>query len=176
VREALRRLEGDGHLVRDRTGSLRPGVPSVQSMREVYDVRIALEVLVTTGAAMAGDRGTLEALDQDWSVLAGTDPKTLPVEFVHEDESFHQGLAEASGNAYARRLLADINERIRPLRIHEFVTSERVTETIAEHREILAAVLSGEPGAAGSFMRAHVERSALVARRRMRDALARMST
>src|SRR6476661_973339 len=45
VREALRRLEGDGHLVRDPSGGMTPAVPSVRSMHDLYEVRIALEEL-----------------------------------------------------------------------------------------------------------------------------------
>ncbi|MEA2171868.1 MAG: hypothetical protein QOF76_5168 [Solirubrobacteraceae bacterium] len=175
VREALRRLEGDGHLERDSAGSLRASVPSVRSMRELYDVRMALEDLTAQRAASAGDRGVLEDLENRWTTLAATDPAGLLVEFVHEDEAFHDRVALASGNEFARRVLSEINDRIRPLRVHEFIVADRVSETITEHREILRAILAGEDLAAGAFMRAHISRSALVVRTRMADALARMS-
>ena len=35
VREALRRLEGDGHVVRDRNGRVRPNPPRVTAMHEL---------------------------------------------------------------------------------------------------------------------------------------------
>jgi DNA-binding GntR family transcriptional regulator len=175
VREALRRLEGDGHLVRDPAGSMRPSVPSVRSMREVYDVRIAVEELTVRRAAAGGDRGVLEALEHEWRALAVAGTAGPLVEFVHTDEQFHQRLAEASGNDLARRTLTELNERIRPLRVHDFTTPERVRATIAEHLEILDAVLAGEADAAAAFMRAHVHRSALVVRRVMSDARARLA-
>src|SRR4051812_49733504 len=66
VREALRRLEGDGHIVRDPGGGVCPSPPSVKSMRELYEVRVAIEELVARRAATSGDRGRIEAIEQDW--------------------------------------------------------------------------------------------------------------
>lgn len=178
IREALRRLEGDGHLERDPSGGLRPAVPSVRQMRELYDVRVVIEELLVARAAADGDRGALEELQADWATLT-TDwhegRATLHgPDFVHADEDFHQRVAAASGHETAERLLRDLNDRIRLLRIHDFTTDERIRATFAEHTEILTAVLAGDADAAASFMRAHVLRSALVVRERVGVALARM--
>ncbi|WP_354701602.1 HTH-type transcriptional repressor RspR [Paraconexibacter sp. AEG42_29] len=178
IREALRRLEGDGHLVRDPAGGLSPAVPSVRSMRDLYDVRLAIEELVVRRAATAGNRGILDALAQDWRMLeaewSGGRHGDGGPGFVIRDEDFHQRLAQASGNAYAERQLNDVNERIRILRIHDFTLEERVRSTITEHLEIVDAVIAQDPDGAASFMRAHVQRSALVVRERVGEALARM--
>jgi DNA-binding GntR family transcriptional regulator len=178
VREALRRLEGDGHIVRDPGGGVCPSPPSVKSMRELYEVRVAIEELVARRAATAGDRGRLEAIDQDWRALlaAWQDSRSLPrgPDFVHADEGFHRQLAAASGNDVAESLLGDLNDRIRVLRIYDFTTDDRIGATITEHLEILACVLARDADAAAAFMRAHVQRSALVVRERVGAALARM--
>jgi DNA-binding GntR family transcriptional regulator len=178
VREALRRLEGDGHIVRDRGGGMCPAAPSVKSMRELYEVRVALEVLCARRAASSGDRGRIEAIEQDWEALsvAWHDGAALPrgPDFVYADESFHRALAVASGNDVAESLLGDLNDRIRVLRIYDFTTDDRIGATIAEHLEIVRCVLSRDAEAAAAFMRAHVQRSALVVRERVGSALARM--
>jgi DNA-binding GntR family transcriptional regulator len=178
VREALRRLEGDGHLVRDPSGGMRPAVPSVRSMRELYEVRLALEELTARKAATSGDRGLLESTQQHWRALdaewrAGR-PSISGPDFVHEDERFHAAIAAAGGNHLAGRLLGDVNDRIRILRVHDFTADERIRATIAEHLEILDAVLGGEADAAAAFMRAHVQRSAQVVRERVGMVLSRM--
>ncbi len=66
VREALRRLEGDGHIVREPGGGLSPSAPSVKSMRELYEVRVAIEELVARRASTSGDRDRLDAIESDW--------------------------------------------------------------------------------------------------------------
>jgi len=178
VREALRRLEGDGHIVRDRGGGMCPAAPSVKSMRELYEVRIALEELCARRAAAGGDRGLIEAIEHDWRALdvAWHDARARPrgPDFVYADEGFHRALAAASGNDVAESLLGDLNDRIRVLRIYDFTTDDRIGATIAEHLEIVACVLARDADAAAAFMRAHVQRSSLVVRERVGAALARM--
>jgi len=178
IREALRRLEGDGHIVRDHGGGMCPSAPSVKSMRELYEVRVALEELVARRAATSGDRGRIEAIEQDWRALdaAWQDRRTLPrgPDFVYADEGFHRALAGASGNDVALTLLSDLNDRIRVLRIYDFTTDDRIGATIAEHLEIVGCVLARDADAAAAFMRAHVQRSSLVVRERVGEALSRM--
>jgi DNA-binding GntR family transcriptional regulator len=178
VREALRRLEGDGHLVRDGAGGLKPRLPDVRTMQEVYDVRLALEELTARRASVGGDRELLEAVERDWQALEvqwRTDPTMLKTpDFVHRDESFHERIAGASGNATATRMLRSINGRIRILRIHDFTLDDRIGATITEHLEIVSLVLAGDADAAAAFMRAHVQRSALIVREQVGAALARM--
>jgi len=100
-------------------------------------------------------------------------PKDLP-SFVHADESFHVGLAEAAGQSVAGALLRDINDRIRVLRMHDFTTFERVEVTIHEHRQILGALLDRDAEVAVRMLRENIERSAAVVEQRVGEALARM--
>jgi DNA-binding GntR family transcriptional regulator len=178
VREALRRLEGDGHLVRDGSGGLRPRVPDVRSMRELYDVRLALEDLTVRQATTDGDRELLADLRRTWEAMreerAAGRREAPPTAFVGADEQFHHGIARAAGNRAAERYLVEITERIHVLRIQGFTTDDRVETTIAEHLEILDAIDSGDAVAAAAFMRAHVQRYARVVREHVGEALSRM--
>ena len=118
VREALRRLEGDGHVVRDRAGGVRPNPPRVSVMRELYDVRVVLEDLAVRTADP--DRLDGAASPSGWSCAPST---TTAPDFVYADEGFHEGIARASGNSATERYIRDINERIRLIRIHDFTTA-----------------------------------------------------
>lgn len=180
VREAMRRLEGDGHLVRDASGGLTPRVPDVKTMHEYYDVRLALEDLVVRRAALQGDRDVLLALRSEWEQLGETradgheaGPEEQQ-EFVDADERFHLEVAKAAGNTAAAHYLAEITDRIHVLRIQGFTIEARIDATVDEHLEILRAILSGDADAATAFMRAHVERNAAVVRDLVGQALARM--
>jgi DNA-binding GntR family transcriptional regulator len=178
VREALRRLEGDGHLVRDASGGLRPRVPDVRSMRDFYDVRLALEDLTVRRAAAVGDRAIIERLQLEWRnhqavQAATTDGNPLP-DLVGPDEMFHLDLAVASGNQAAHRYLEEITDRIHVLRIQGFTIDHRLDNTVEEHLEILDAILTGDGDAAAAFMRSHIQRHAQVVRDRVGVALARM--
>ena len=178
VREALRRLEGDGHLIRDPAGGMRPNPPRVSNMRDLYDVRIVIEDLIVRRAAAGIPNEVLDELRAEWHDLRAeydvVDADRVDPDFVHLDEAFHEGLARASGNTAAERHLRDINERIRVLRIHDFTVPQRIETTIAEHLEIIDAVASGRADAAAALMRVHVERSARVVEQRVGELLARM--
>jgi DNA-binding GntR family transcriptional regulator len=174
VREALRRLEGDGHLVRDGSGRLRPSVPSVDSMPDLYEVRLALEEITVRRAAAAHGVEALEEVHRLWLALQAAPSHPPDPDFVRTDEELHEAIAAAAGNAVAQRTLRDINRRIRVVRMHEFTSEERIRATIAEHLEILGAIRAGEVEAAVDYMRAHVQRAALVARQRIGDAAQRM--
>ena len=168
VREALRRLEGDGHVVRDRSGGVRPNAPKVSVMRELYDVRIVLEDLAVRNA----DPALVEPLREEWLELRAEHDDSP--DFVHADEAFHESIAHATGNRATERYLRDINERIRVIRIHDFTTPDRIDATIEEHLEILDALRAERTDAAAALMRVHIERSADVVEARVGELLARM--
>jgi len=168
VREALRRLEGDGHVVRDRSGGMRPNPPRVSAMRELYDVRLVLEDL----AVRTAQPERVEDLRAEWEELR--DEHEDGPDFVHADEAFHEAVARASGNRATERYIRDINERIRVIRVHDFTTPDRIVATIEEHLEILGAIAERRPDSAAALMRVHVERSAAVVEARVGALLARM--
>jgi DNA-binding GntR family transcriptional regulator len=180
VREAMRRLEGDGHLIRDASGGLTPRVPDVRTMHEYYDVRLSLEDLTVRRATTDGDRSILLKLKADWEAMGQGRAKASETSpegqhaFVSADEQFHIGVARASGNQTAQRYLEEITDRIHVLRIQGFTIEERIDATVDEHLEILAAMLAGDADAAAAFMRSHVQRNAAVVRGLVGQALARM--
>lgn len=180
VREAMRRLEGDGHLIRDASGGLTPRVPDVRTMHEFYDVRLALEDLTVRRATIDGDRDAILALQRDWQEMGqGRTPGEVTdaagqQAFVEADERFHLEVARASGNRTAHHYLEEITDRIHVLRIQGFTIESRIDATVDEHLEILAAILSGDADAAAAFMRSHVQRNAAVVRGLVGQALSRM--
>ena len=181
VREAMRRLEGDGHLVRDASNGLTPRVPDVRTMHEYYDVRLALEDLTVRRATLDGDREILLELKAEWETRgasrhehATVTPPEEQHDFVRADERFHIGIAQASGNETAQHYLAEITDRLHVLRIQGFTIEARIDATVDEHLEILGAMLAGDADAAAAFMRSHVQRNAAVVRGLVGQALTRM--
>jgi DNA-binding GntR family transcriptional regulator len=175
VREALLRLHAEGLLVRSPDGGLSPRIPDVAGTRLLYEVRAGLEVQALLRPSVHGthhDLGAVEALRDEWSGLA---PEPAP-EFVLLDESFHVALAESAGNPALADLLRQVNERIRTVRMQDFLSMDRVTETIAEHIGIADAVLAGTIDEAVGRFNAHLGRSMEVVEARVGQAVARMLT
>jgi DNA-binding GntR family transcriptional regulator len=153
-------------------------MPSVRAMRDLYDVRLAVEELVVRRAAASGNTGQLDELEQEWLEIAAERRNGLLADvgsaFVTRDEAFHAQLAAASGNEFALELIREISERIRILRIYDFTSADRIGVTIDEHLEIVRAVIAGDADVVAAFMRAHVQRSANVVRERIGEALTKM--
>lgn len=176
VREALHRLHTEGLVQRATDGGYEPVAPDVAGMRHLYEIRSGLEVLALQRPGRQGGRhdlGLLERLRDDWATLRDDAVEATPT-FVLLDESFHVTLAEAAGNAPLVELLQQINERIRIVRMQDFLTHERIDETITDHLGIVEAVLDGDLGEAERRFSLHLDGSMAVVEDRVGRAIANM--
>jgi DNA-binding GntR family transcriptional regulator len=177
VREALFRLHSEGLVDRHPDGGYCPTTPNLAAVRELYEVRIALErsaILRPRFTARPHDHDLLVALRDDWLALAGDPPEPDP-EFVILDEEFHVRLAEASGNRELGDILRRVNERIRVVRMRDFLTGERISKTIAEHLGVVIAVLDGDLDGAVETFEQHLFASLDVVEQHVAGALMQMA-
>lgn len=180
VREALMRLDSEGLVERSPEGGWYPTAPDVSVVHDLYEVRLVLELQglrrpAQGGRGTAHDPAVLEPLRDEWRVLYEQVPEPDPG-FVYLDEDFHLRLAASSGNQSLADLLRMVNERIRMVRMHDFLTEERVRRTISQHLEILEAVLVGDLTTAVARFGVHLGESMAVVEDRATRALARMVT
>lgn len=142
VREALSRLESDGLLIR-RNGSLCPYVPDYAELTGLYDLRITLE-LSGIGALSryvsphpdAAAEALLRQASSEWNALRIT-PPALDSSFVRVDEGFHVALIHYAGNSALVDALRQVNDKIRSVRMFDYLTDDRMDATIDEHLAIL---------------------------------------
>jgi DNA-binding GntR family transcriptional regulator len=183
VREALMRLHAEGLVRRGGDGGYVPVVPDVTLMRDLYEVRIGLEIQALHRPGRHGtvhDREVLEALRDEWRALLGDDaidggaPEPDPG-FVLLDEAFHITLAEAAGNPVLADQLRVVSERIRIVRMQDFLDPGRIEATVAEHLGLVEAVLGGDLREAEERFTVHVGQSMAVVEQRVAAAIARMA-
>lgn len=173
VREALSRLHAEGLVVRLPEGGFTPAAPDLHTVAELYEVRRSLEF--TALHRGTHDRDQLESIHADWSQMtAPTSDEECGPDFVLHDEEFHIALALSSGNVALAELLESVNLRIRFVRMHDFLTANRVKKTVSEHLGIVAALLSGNPERAGERLDRHLYVSTKVVEQRAALALSRM--
>jgi DNA-binding GntR family transcriptional regulator len=182
VREALARLHVEGLVERHPDGGYCPVLPDLETMNGLYEVRFALELDALDRPSRRGiarDVDALIRLREDWraagdgvgEVVFEPDP-----DFVLLDEDFHLRVAAASGNHALVELLGRVNERIRIVRMQDFLTEERVVCTVEEHLGVLDALLDGDDADARARLIEHFESSLAVVGERAAAALARMLT
>ena len=158
IREALQRLASDGlvELQAHRGAFVRRLGPA--EVRDLFEVRMALE---TTAARLAAQRATdAQLADLDALVHAGAEP------IGHADVRFqgardlHARLAEATANPALAAHLTLVNQELRLLRTRSGEVPARAEHAVAEHAAIVAAVRAGDADGAAAAMEAHL-RSAL---------------
>jgi DNA-binding GntR family transcriptional regulator len=179
VREALSRLHTEGIVERLGDGGYGPTLVDLHRIRELYEVRFALERCAIRrpldGDGPDHDRDQIVALRHRWSELRPpTDVESIEPDFVLLDEDFHERVAAAAGNAELCEQLHKVNERIRIVRMHDFLTVERVTETIEQHLGVLDPLLDGDLAEAERRLVGHFEESLAVVEERAALTIAQM--
>lgn len=178
VREALSRLHAEGLVERHPQGGYCPAAPDLETIQELYEVRFSLELTALARPARNGTEHDLEelaALREDWLALdepdgdVGVDP-----DFVLLDEDFHVRLAASAGNLALADLLGRVNERIRIVRMQDFLSAERMRRTIDQHVAVLDAIVEGDLETARGRLVAHFDESQAVVEERAAAALNRM--
>jgi DNA-binding GntR family transcriptional regulator len=178
VREALFRLHAEGLVQRAPDGGFRPIAPDVSVVRDIYEVRSVLELAAVSRPGRHGevhDMAALAELRRDWAALADEGGHEVDPGFVAMDESFHVQLAEAAGNPVLTDQLHLLNDRIRVVRMQDFLVEGRIEATVAEHLAILDALLAGDEGRAVAVLDAHIGLSAALVEDRVLRAVTRMA-
>jgi DNA-binding GntR family transcriptional regulator len=179
VREALMRLHAEGLVRRGHDGGYVPVIPDVTLMRHLYEVRIGLEIQALHRPARHGtvhDRALLQVLRAEWQALVPVGDADPDPGFVLLDEAFHVTLAESAGNPVLADQLRLVSERIRIVRMQDFLNPGRIEATVAEHLGLVEAVLDGDLGDAEERFTVHVGQSMAVVEERVAAAIARMAT
>lgn len=177
VREALAMLAADGLIRREEFG-FSPVPPSIPRIRDLYELRITLELQGITRAVddpeIGHDRTLLESEQIRWRALAADPPEQEP-SFVVADEEFHVALLTASGNAELVAALESVNSRIRHVRMYDFMVNSRIETSIAEHLAILDAVLDDDLAGARILLHRHIGESLSVVLGKVTRAVTAMS-
>jgi DNA-binding GntR family transcriptional regulator len=176
IREALFRLHSEGLIDRHPDGGYRPRAPIVSGIRELYEVRRGLELMAVLRPIAHGatyDVAMLTHIRDEWSTLAEDLPEPDPG-FVIADEAFHLGIAEASGNLALVELLDHVNQRIRVVRMQDFMAMDRIAATVEQHLLIVTALIAGDLDEAATALGDHLDESMSVVETLAARALARM--
>jgi DNA-binding GntR family transcriptional regulator len=166
VREALAKLERD-RLVRvipKKGAFVRTLSPA--EIRELYQLREALEPLVVRLAAPRLDRAELEDFERRLRELAAAGRRPRWTEVGPLGEELHRFLLKKADNGRLLQVLEQLREELRPVWTLAILAPHRVRGIVREHLALLAALRRGEPARAERLMAAHV--------RRVRDAIFRL--
>jgi DNA-binding GntR family transcriptional regulator len=160
VREALRRLDAEGWLrVVPNQGAFAASW-SAQDVEEIFTLRGLLEGHAAERAAMLADpRGlaTLRAACEAAEAALPADGHEAVERISEANVRFHAALWEMSGQARTRSILSNLAVPPMILRNFRNFDAPGLARSLAQHREIIAAIAARDAGWAGAVMRAHVQ-------------------
>jgi DNA-binding GntR family transcriptional regulator len=155
VREAIQLLIAEGFVEAVSPRRIVVRQLSRRDVEELFDVREALEVLITRQAAQRADRAALgrfeELLEEARLATVAGEPAALS----RANAAFHHHMVEMSDNRLVASLLEPLEGRLRWV-YQQIDDAEHVW---LEHRELFAAVSSGDVDAAGRCALSHVRRN-----------------
>ncbi len=156
VREALSMLEKEHLIERQPQKGYRVGAFSLQEIEDLYDLRIALEVLATRQAAKrmsAAARKQLATILSEFGRFLKTDRKRRILE---RGQDFHVVILEASGNRPLAEIGRAILDRIWVIQNVHLLTTDHLSDAHPQHQQILEALERADAKRAAALMEKHL--------------------
>ena len=171
LREAIRRLESSGLVVRRANVGARVAELTVDGLFEIYYVREALEGMASRLAAQRMSAAEVAELRRLLKTqrreMEGTDG---PVYYQRGgDLDFHYRIIRGSGNRKLIELFSrDLYAQVRMYRAQFGTAGPRVGHALTEHEQIVDAIGDGDGELAELLMRRHIRKSRLNAERQLK--------
>ena len=159
IRGALHRLAEEGLVeISANRGATVAGVTG-EDVTDIYLIRERLEGLASRLAAERMTDEEKEELKRSVELsefyIARADAERLK----EQDTEFHKIIYQASGNRLLCKILSDLHKNIKTYRKEALASPGRMESSVAEHREILEAILAGNADGADSLTSLHIQRS-----------------
>ena len=163
VREALRQLEAEGLI--ETVPHRGPSVVrmSAQDAAQLYALRALLEGHTGAECARRADGTTVARLQAAADTFVDACAVGERGAMVAAKAAFYDVMMEGCANRYVAKALTGLHNQISALRFTSMSQPARVPRSIAEIREIVAAIRAGDPARAEAACRHHIENAAEVA-------------
>lgn len=156
LREALKVLAAEGVVqLKPRRGAYVAAV-SEQDLDQIFPViallesRCAREATLRAGAA---DRQRLRDLHAELEVCASRNDADR---FFEVNQTFHVALQDLAGNRWLKQLIEETRQFVKLTRRDSLNRAGRLSQSLAEHRALLDAILAGDAERAERLMHDHL--------------------
>ena len=156
LREALKVLASEGLVtLKPRRGCYVTEI-SERDLDEVFSVMSMLEgecARLSAARATEDDLARLRAIHANLEKAAG---KPDIDRFFEANQAFHLALQEIADNRWLLQVIEDLRKVIKLSRHHSLFSEGRLEQSLAEHRDILQALLDRDGARAETLMRTHI--------------------
>lgn len=153
LREALAQLDQEG-LVKV---IARRGIFIVRKTKaEVLDMITAWAALESMAARLAAERASPAAIQELHQLTDPYSDVDMHLgEYSDANIRFHQAIIRASGNGLIEQIIDGLFMHVRAIRNRTIVERDRAKRSIADHKQIVAAIESGNADLAERLVREH---------------------
>ncbi len=161
VKRAINRLENENFVTTLNGRGTLVNVLSIADMRDIYSVRITLELLALETAVnnfsprkLVKNRLTLEKALTDYQ----RNRERLTVEDMSRlDEQFHNFLIENTSNHYLQKLMPSISQRIQLGQTQAYILTDTFADSTTQHLKIIEALEKKDLPKAKDLLKAHLQ-------------------
>jgi len=155
IRVALRELEGEGVLeMLAHRGAIVRGVDAT-FVRNAYDVREAIEGMLTERCTERIDAAGLARLEAAIAAHEAVAQKRGTPRILDANRAIHDAINAAAANPEALRVLNQGRLLIEALRVRFGYGPRRLEDVVAQHRAMYRAIVRRDVERAGRLARAH---------------------
>ncbi len=167
VREAVLRLADLGLVSVEKNRGVRIRGVSVADVREVFELRMLLEVPAAAIAARNAGPELVAALTANVDALRTHAIAAQEAAFTVVDREFHGLVASATANPRLAAEVSRLRDSIQARGVSTFGRSRPLTEVAAEHAPVAEAIGRHEPEVAAARMADHLERTGVLLMRQV---------
>ena len=157
VREALKRLEGEGLVSIEEFRGASVRQLSMEEVHQIYQARMALEGMAAAEFARCGDKAQKQHLQKLQRAMDALEATGDHASFALLNDTWHKLIIAGSGNTYAAQFLAQLAVPVYRLLFSTFYNAQRIDRANADHKLITKAIVDGKPEAAEKAMRNHIK-------------------
>jgi DNA-binding GntR family transcriptional regulator len=179
IREALSKLEQESLVHRHSTQGYVVRSMDLKEVEDIYDVRIALEVLAAEEAATRMSKTDGKKLSHILGEVTKFVKKGDKWQILKLEQDFHVIIMETSGNRFLTEIGKNILERIWMIQNVNILTSDHLINAHPQHVEIYEALEQANPQKAATLMKKHIQLAKKFVISRLRnsdDVLAKLIT
>lgn len=157
LRAAIHALAEEGLVeVIPNKGAVVVGV-GADDLIEIYDIRMRLEGIAASLAARRISSESLRRLEESVELSEFYLSKKDSDHLKELDSDFHNIIFKSSGSRHLAKILTELHRNIRSYRKMSLSVPARLEKSVAEHKQILAAIKAHDEEEAARLTVAHVE-------------------
>jgi DNA-binding GntR family transcriptional regulator len=160
VREAIHRLCIERLVGKDSSGQMVVTIPTVEAMKEVYEIIAGIEGQAARLAAERANEAMIKQLDESVAMQEAAIAEDDFVAWHEADQLFHRLLIEATGNKRMQEVMKQFSAELHRIRLAAMRIRPRWTDqSVRDHRALVEAIRAHDGEAARRIHLEHRERA-----------------